>query len=179
MNLCSMFVFFVDYCPNKTITIRRDEYVDIKSPFFPTYYPDNTNCYWVITRGQLPGYLVITFLTVSLHHVGDYLIIGIGYNIGDRSIFRLSGSAAPRIATVNDSTVWLHFETDRVGQGAAFGFNLGFQRQDTYGKWNIDHSIVPTSSLGRLHKREYAVYKFFIVNHWTMTTSGQMWPWFS
>ncbi|XP_072046447.1 tolloid-like protein 2 [Amphiura filiformis] len=137
--------WFCDYCPNTTITIQQDEVIEIISPFYPSYYPDGVDCFWFVKHEIPNGYLVVSFLTVSLHFEGDVLTIGIGDKIQDSAvIFRLSGSAAPRIATVNDSEVWIRFTTNLVGQVNVIGFNLRIEWMDVFLSCNEDEFLCHT-----------------------------------
>ena len=94
-----------------------NEAVDVTSPFYPLYYPDGIDCFWRVTSEQLSGFLVISFLTVSLHYGDDFLTIGVGNEIIDSAvILRLTGNAAPRIVTVEDHELWLRLTTNLWGQ---------------------------------------------------------------
>ena len=126
-------VTLVDYCPESAVSVGRD-LVDVTSPFYPLYYPNNVDCIWHVTNKQPSGYLVITFMDVNLHPGDDFLTIGIGNEIIDSSvILRLTGNEAPRIVTVGNSSLWMRFTTDAGGQ-FAYGFWLQLERHDEFGK---------------------------------------------
>ena len=128
-----------EYCPNTTLTLQTDEVVTMNSPFYPSFYPDNADCFWSITSEQPRGYITLSFLAFGLHPLEDFLTVGVGSSvdkIGAEStvIFRLSGSAAPRIVTVNASEgLWLRLTTNWNGQ-ITNGFSLELQWSEKYGK---------------------------------------------
>ena len=125
----------VDYCPDSTVSVGHDK-VDVASPFYPLYYPNNVDCIWQVTREQPSGYLVITFMEVNLHPGDDFLTIGVGKEIIDSSvILRLTGNEAPRIATVGNTSLWMRFTTNPGGQ-FAYGFWVQLEWHNESGKTN-------------------------------------------
>ena len=114
------------YCPNQTISLGdTSTLVDFTSPFYPVYYPGNVDCVWSIVKEGKTGFIIIYFDTVSFFYKKDYLTVGIGKDIVDSAvIFRFTGTGAPRLASVNESSMWLRLTTDANGQ-----YEYGFYAQ--------------------------------------------------
>ena len=112
--------------------------VDVTSPFYPLYYPNNVEWSWYITSDLTAGTsIVITFLAISLHPGDDFLTIGIGDTIVDSSVvLRLTGFEAPRIATFGNSSLWIRFTTNEDGQ-LTKGFWLQLTSHDHFGNYQF------------------------------------------
>ena len=129
---------FLDYCPNTTFTIPHDETLDISSPFFPSYYPPNVDCFFQVTvEGLIPGekgdgFIVVTFLTIDLAP-GDYMTIGVGDDVSTRILLRLGARNGPRIGTINDTTMWIRFFANGVWQSLQ-GFEVQLRWSEDYSR---------------------------------------------
>ena len=135
-----MLLLFSTYLPDyyyheEHISVGH-ETVDLTSPFYPLYYPNNIEWSWYVTSDLSTGAsVVITFITLSLHPGDDFLTIGIGDKIVDSSvILRLTGFEAPRIATVDNSSLWIRFTTNQDGQ-LTKGFWLQLTMHDHFGNY--------------------------------------------
>ena len=125
------------YCPNTTLSMNKEEVLVISSPFYPSYYPDNIDCFWKITSDEESpnGFIEVTFLNFDTHPEHDFLTVGVGneIDVASGSVLHLSGGKAPRVATVNGSAMWLRFKTNVQGQMSA-GFRLRLKWLSSYGK---------------------------------------------
>ena len=144
------FYFISEYCTNSTLIVPRDDDdgAEVTSPFFPAYYPDNVDCFWSVTSDALTGYIVVSFVTLDLQYLDDFLVVGYGEETGLSSTAkaRLSGANAPRTGTINGTALWLRFTTSNIGQ-VDIGFKLLLEWSDTYGKLSINITTL-NSKLG-------------------------------
>ena len=116
------------------MAIPRDNQIEVTSPFFPEYYPDNVDCFWIVTSENIEGFIVVSFITLSLQNGEDFLTIGVGKVTQNWDVMaRLTGTIAPRAGTVNGTALWIRFTTNNIGQ-IFHGFRLQLELSETHGK---------------------------------------------
>ena len=87
-------------------------------------------------------------MAVKLQDGGDFLTIGIGNEIIDSAvILMLTGTSAPRIATIDDSMFWLRFTTNALSQVSCDGFWLQVEWHESFGKKDIFKLMLKASLL--------------------------------
>ena len=138
-----------EYCTDQTISLTdTSTIVNLTSPFYPAYYPPKVDCTWHVRKGGDTGFIIVYFDTVSLFHEKDYLTVGIGdVAVDSVVIFRLSGTGAPRMASINESSMWFRLTTDNIGE-YEYGFNVQVQWQEFAGKlWRFISALMEVYAL--------------------------------
>ncbi|XP_072039208.1 membrane frizzled-related protein-like [Amphiura filiformis] len=105
------------FCTKTTMNITTGESVSIKSPLQPYNYPPNMFCEWIVTASSY-GSIVVRFLVFRVETIWDNFIIGLGRSVNASTrILQLSGTEAPRILIVNNSSdIWFLFTSDGSGE---------------------------------------------------------------
>ncbi len=97
---------FSDICGHQYIDISSSETVNLASPNYPTYYPINLNCTWLISTddGALP---LVKFIDFNLQPFSDLLRFG---NLR-MHYYTVTGNQAPHFVVMNNSVARITFET--------------------------------------------------------------------
>ncbi len=132
---------FLVYCTKTTINLTMGEPASIKSPLEPYNYPPNMYCEWVITTDAFST-IVVRFLTFRIEPTWDNFIIGLGKNVNaSTEVVRLSGTLAPRIVVINNSSaIWFLLTSDESGQ-LLFGVHVEVELSSEPGKFFHFHNI--------------------------------------
>ena len=93
----------------------------LQSPLFPSSYPANGQCQWVIT-GQ--GKINVSFAAFEMEsHFNcgyDYLELRDGPDISSKLLKRLCGSSHPALLSTTGNQLFIRFKSDRTVQKLGF-----------------------------------------------------------
>ena len=93
----------------------------LQSPLFPSSYPANGQCQWVIT-GQ--GKINVSFAAFEMEsHFNcgyDYLELRDGPDISSKLLKRLCGSSHPALLSTTGNQLFIRFKSDRAVQKLGF-----------------------------------------------------------
>ncbi len=85
--------------------------INVTSPGYPNYYPDNYDCTWLFYGSNDTFGIVINIVKYDIE--SDFLTIGHGQNITSRSkVARLTGTSSDWMIVVYESAVWINFLSD-------------------------------------------------------------------
>ncbi|XP_070534296.1 low-density lipoprotein receptor-related protein 2-like isoform X2 [Ptychodera flava] len=98
------------------------DHVNISTPNYPYYYPDDANCLWIIQH-ELGGQILLRFHDFQTEENFDFMSLGVGDNSSNPSsvVFRdYSGSKTPPPFISSEDTVWIKFRSDSSNQQKGF-----------------------------------------------------------
>ena len=113
--------------------------VNITSPLFPSYYPDNLDCMWQFSTPDNAGTWNIifeTFLTTDSIYASDYLTIGKGDNVSlENTLVQFHKFVSPGfVVSITSNQIWIHFASSI--QHRHTGFSLNISLTENQGKVN-------------------------------------------
>ena len=99
---------------------------NLTSPGFPALYPDNLDCHWVVVAADDNYVVVARVLFFHLEKGFDYLTIGDGGDVEDKSsaIASLTGSLKVSALASSISNMWMALTTDSTGHLEGYRFEL-------------------------------------------------------
>lgn len=115
--------------------------VELSSPNYPLFYPDNARCTWWL-HSNAPGSYVIHFLHFDTEVDQDWLIVardsaGHGVPPENNVIYQVSSFVPSHVVVViEESYIWILFQSDHGVKGK--GFQLQVERIDTIGKYDTN-----------------------------------------
>ncbi|XP_038050248.1 CUB and sushi domain-containing protein 3-like [Patiria miniata] len=97
-------------CGDPFINLTGDTSVNFSSPNYPSKYPRELSCLWLVTA-QPNHRILVNFVDFKLNV--ETLSLGNGHHPGNASslILRRAGATSPRMVSSEGSTLWMTFET--------------------------------------------------------------------
>lgn len=132
-------------------TARRGTLI---SPNYPSHYPVNNLCVWVLNTNNPYGKVRLTFATFELEPESsckyDYVLVRDGSSPSSHMIGKFCGSSKPATITSSGRSLWVEFRSDssdrRPGFLARWETEFAFPHETetpftsnpytTQGKWN-------------------------------------------
>ncbi|XP_028390644.1 uncharacterized protein LOC114515560 [Dendronephthya gigantea] len=138
----------------------------LKSPHYPSYYPNSIDCKWIIS-GTNGSRILLTFSSFSLESDSrcsyDYLEVYDGDSSYASKLGRYCGSQLPRSLTSSGSHLFIAFHSDGSirKEGFVLNFSNKFRRNATQCNRRIDLGFLLDSS-GSIGQTNFGKTKSFV-----------------
>ncbi|XP_077990107.1 uncharacterized protein LOC144444533 isoform X2 [Glandiceps talaboti] len=107
---------------SKLFAFSGNEVINITTPNYPLYYPDNSDCLWFV-RNEDGGQILVQFRDFQTEVKFDVLNLGTGENSSDPNsvIFgQYSGNKVPPPYISSTDVIWIKFKSDYITRQKGF-----------------------------------------------------------
>ncbi len=132
-----LFIFFSE-CSNQTdFDLPNENSINITSPSFPNFYPDNVDCLWTFSSPHIKGSYLVYFHEVILLQVTlyvDFLTLGTGTEFSERDeLLTLKTFGSPgTVVIVEHPELWIRFISGNKYRNT--GFSVTVEKKSILGK---------------------------------------------
>ena len=135
----ALFFMIADFCEDNQTQLIGNAVHELKSAYYPLYYPANLHCNWHVNTDTSHPFIIIEFIDVSMRPNVDFFTIGVGEDVTEESrVFHLTGVSAPRIATINSSSIWIQLVSLPFNYNPFHGFSFEVARRKQHMvSWNL------------------------------------------
>ncbi|XP_038073076.1 tolloid-like protein 1 [Patiria miniata] len=111
-------------CETELINLAANQSINITSPSYPNYYPNNLDIQWVIQTAE-DFRILLSFKAFSTESCCDHLSVGDGMDSANyfKRIFMSSGNSLRPDTLSAGNAMWLRFTSDEGGTRSGFSLS--------------------------------------------------------